>query len=73
MLLFGDDDHQLLIESAADPARGVLLRVAPVRGASRKPTEWGPGFPLALYEDPNLSVPGDRSVWLPAGTPIASG
>lgn len=57
--LYGDDEHQALIER-----NGRQLRYTPVAGLAGSPDgsvvaqrrDWGPGFPLAYFEDPNLAV-----------------
>jgi hypothetical protein len=57
VLVDGDEDHQLHIESRTGEDGSLLIRVVPLKG-------WGAGYPLALFEDPELSVPGDRVEWL---------
>jgi hypothetical protein len=57
VLVYGDEDHQLRVESRTNQDGALLLRVIPVEG-------WGPGYPLALFEDPDLAVEGDRAEWL---------
>ncbi len=59
VLVYGDEDHQLRIESSTGADGMLLIRVVPLKG-------WGPGYPLALFEDPKLSVTGDRTEWLSA-------
>ncbi|HLH00402.1 MAG TPA: alkaline phosphatase family protein [Bryobacteraceae bacterium] len=73
--LYHDQDRQALILSRHD-AGGVLeLRYVPVRtlrqdaqGAIHfEPAVWAAGFPLHLWEDPNLAVAAsERSEWLAA-------
>jgi hypothetical protein len=70
--LYGDETHQAIIESKH--ADGELnLRYQPVRGLRQdcngsvhfEPAQLGAGFPLQLWEDPDLRVPADeRTVWL---------
>ncbi len=59
VLLWRDAAHQALIL-----VRGGELRYLPVTG-DLQPAAWGPGFPLELFEDPQLKIPlGDRETWL---------
>ena len=58
--LYRDEEHQALMQD------GRLLPIAHLQGNrdgsvtyERRP--WGPGFPLAYFEDPNLAVP---QAWL---------
>lgn len=61
--LYGDAQHGALILSRF--RRGELwLRYQPVCDFQFTPTEWSSGFPLHLFEDPELDVPGDRKAWL---------
>jgi hypothetical protein len=68
ILLYRDAAHQALIL-----ARGGELRYMPVARLDPNPDgtllfeagKWGPGFPLQLFEDPQLKIePGDRETWL---------
>ena len=58
VLLWRDAEHQALILT-----RGDELRYLPVNDRL-EPVAWGPGFPLELFEDPQLRIPGDRETWL---------
>jgi len=73
--LYGDETHQAIVSSRQDAQGNLKLRYQPVRGlrqdsggaVSFEPSEFGPGFPLRLWEDPELATPGaDRDEWLSA-------
>jgi hypothetical protein len=55
IFLYGDSGHTALIEVRMQDGERWLRYV---------PTEWAPGFPLHLFEDPDLRVSGDRNAWL---------
>jgi hypothetical protein len=57
VFLYGDAHHEALLLSRIQEGE-LWLRYAPVEG------EWRGGFPLQLFEDPELRVPGDRREWL---------
>jgi hypothetical protein len=68
--LFAADDKQALIQSRETRAGGTELRYLPIRQLHQnadgsihyQPATLGPGFPLRLFEDENLSIPpGDRT------------
>jgi hypothetical protein len=61
--LYGDSRHGALLLSRIENGE-LWLRYQPVCDLDFTPTAWGPGFPLYLFEDPDLSVPGDRVAWL---------
>ncbi len=70
--LYGDENHQAIIQSKQ--ADGKLnLRYVPVRELRQdsdgsvhfEPAQLAAGFPLRLWEDPDLRVPSDeRAAWL---------
>jgi Type I phosphodiesterase / nucleotide pyrophosphatase len=70
--LYGDEDHQLVI--LTDPEGNIAVRpVAYLRqdedgNVSWSAQSWAPGFPLHLFEDPELQLPdgNDRAAWLSA-------
>jgi len=73
--LYGDDEHQL-VELVRHDGGETHIRVIPV-ARLRQSKEgriswtdqaWGSGFPLRLFEDPNLAVPdaSGRAAWLSA-------
>jgi hypothetical protein len=72
--LYGDENHQAIIQSRH--VNGDLnLRYVPVRGLRQDSSgeihfelsEWDNGFPLRLWEDQALAVPGqERAAWLGA-------
>jgi hypothetical protein len=70
--LYGDDTHQLMI--LVDVAGNIAVRpIAQLQQdqqgkVSWFPQVWAPGFPLHLFEDPELRVPvgTDRAAWLSA-------
>lgn len=71
--LYGDADHQALILSRHDSAGGLELRYLTLRSLQQdaagslhlKTAPAGVGFPLGLYEDPELQAPPqDRVRWL---------
>ncbi len=72
--LYGSETKQLLLLSRHGAAGDLQLRVLPVSelrqardGALSFEVEpWSAGFPLRLYEDPDLAVAGDRTAWLNA-------
>ena len=71
--LYGDEQHQALILSRRDSSGDLQLRYFPVRDLRQdgqgtlhfEPAELAAGFPLRLWEDPELGIAqGDRSAWL---------
>jgi hypothetical protein len=72
--LYGGEDHQaLIVAKPSAPGGGSrLLRYVPIARLRQtadgtitfERREFQPGFPLALWEDENLSVAGDRRAWL---------
>ncbi len=71
VFISSDARHQALV--LPQMREGTLwLRYMPVRELEAEPggalqftrAEFSDGFPLHLFEDPNLSVPGDRASWL---------
>ena len=70
--LYAGEDHQALILSRQDLGKGLELRYLPVRGLHQdaagnlhlEPAELIAGLPLRLWEDPELTAPGERSTWL---------
>ncbi|NWG12954.1 MAG: alkaline phosphatase family protein [Acidobacteria bacterium] len=73
VLLYGDDDHQVLLLYRRATGGGLELRYVPVAGfrqdrsgrISFRTGAWGPGFPLRLWEDPDLGVPPEqKETWL---------
>jgi len=72
--LYGGEDHQaLIVAKPSVPGGGSrLLRYVPIARLRQtadgtitfERREFQPGFPLALWEDENLSVAGDRRAWL---------
>jgi Type I phosphodiesterase / nucleotide pyrophosphatase len=70
--LYSDENHQLVILS--DPDGSIAIRpVARLQedekgNLSWSAQSWAPGFPLRLFEDPALQLPGgaDRAAWLSA-------
>ena len=61
--LYGDPRHGALILSRYEGGE-LWLRYQPVCDFQFTPAEWSSGFPLHLFEDPELKVPGDRESWL---------
>ncbi len=61
--LYGDAQHGAVISSRMRDGR-LWLRYQPVCDLQFTPAEWSEGFPLHLYEDPDLRVTGDRAAWL---------
>jgi hypothetical protein len=73
VFVYADDQHEALILSRM--TGGTLwLRYLPVRDLTQDATgvihfssaSWADGFPLRLFEDPDLRVSGDRASWLSA-------
>ncbi len=72
--LYGGEEHQALIVAKRSPEGTAqrLLRYAPIARLTQAADgtitfEWRdlqPGFPLALWEDEDLAVAGDRRAWL---------
>jgi hypothetical protein len=56
IFLYADAQHTALITSRVENGE-LQLRYTPC-------SDWAPGFPLHLLEDPNLQVAGDRKTWL---------
>jgi hypothetical protein len=72
--LYGDEDHQVIIGSRIENG-DLTLRYQPVRGLRQdsggalhfEPAQLDAGFPLRLWEDPDLAVPREqRAAWLNA-------
>jgi predicted AlkP superfamily pyrophosphatase or phosphodiesterase len=72
--LYGDESHQAIIQSRQENGE-LHLRYLPVRGLRQdadgsihfQPTQPDAGFPLRLWEDPDLAVPTEeRAAWLSA-------
>ncbi|MEO8026907.1 MAG: alkaline phosphatase family protein [Bryobacteraceae bacterium] len=71
--VYRDEEHQALLLSRTAQGR-LYLRLLPVRRLTQdaggtisfERAEWGPGFPLELFEDPQLAIAGDRATWLSA-------
>ncbi len=69
-LLYGDDEHQLLISQRRDG--DLMLQPVRMRTPSHPDAplwhaaEWTEGLPLRLWEDPHLQIPSgaDRAGWL---------
>ncbi len=70
--LYGDENHQAIIQSRHQNG-GLDLQYLPVRGLRQdadgsfhfQPAQLDAGFPLRLFEDPDLGVPSDeRAAWL---------
>lgn len=61
--LYADAQHGALIQSRVQNGE-LRLRYMPVSALHFTPAEWAEGFPLHLFEDPELGVPGDRKAWL---------
>jgi hypothetical protein len=65
--LYRDEQHQALILRQGD-----LLRYTPIAGLVQESdgrlrfdrVAWAEGFPLQIWEDAELDVPGDREAWL---------
>ncbi len=73
IFIYGDREHQGLLLSKVRQGTPWLrylpvcdLVQEPTGGIRFTPAEWAPGFPLRLFEDPNLNVEGDRAQWLNA-------
>lgn len=70
--LYGDDTHQLLVLTDATgnlAVRSIAHLQEDQQGKlSWRPQAWAPGFPLHLFEDPELrlSTGTDRAAWLSA-------
>ena len=72
--LYGDENHQAVI-SARRENGDLSLHYFPVRGLHQdsagsihyEPAELASGFPLRIWEDPNLAIPeSERAAWLGA-------
>jgi len=63
VFIYSDTDHALLIHSRTEGGQ-LQLRIEPLEGLALATEGWGPGFPLHLFEDPELKVPGDKAAWL---------
>ncbi|HVV47369.1 MAG TPA: alkaline phosphatase family protein, partial [Bryobacteraceae bacterium] len=63
VFLYGDPQHSALILSRMQDGQ-LWLRYVPVCDPDMTPAPWGAGFPLHLFEDPDLQVSGDRTAWL---------
>jgi hypothetical protein len=71
--VYGGEDKQALILSRNGETGSLSLRYVPIsglkQGANGKITfkimEWGPGFPLKIFEDKNFAIPeAERAGWL---------
>jgi hypothetical protein len=70
-LVFADDRHEALLLSRTEAGK-LWLRYLPVQGLRQDErgavhfaeARWDKGFPLELFEDPELRVTGDRGQWL---------
>jgi hypothetical protein len=66
--LYRDEEHQALISSRAGEIRCqpiARLQGHPDGSVTFEERDWASGFPLALFEDPQLAVGGaDRAAWL---------
>ncbi|HYL74099.1 MAG TPA: alkaline phosphatase family protein [Bryobacteraceae bacterium] len=71
--LYANEDRQAIVFSRRDAAGNLELRYRPIRGLRQdrdgvvhfEPAEFAAGFPLRLWEDPELALPeGDRAQWL---------
>ena len=70
--IFDGRDHQGLILARRDARGSLSFRYQPISNLIQtaagdvhfKLEQWRAGFPLQIFEDPNFSVPGDRSSWL---------
>jgi hypothetical protein len=69
--LYADEEHQaiLMTQSAGGGLRIRYLPVARLKqdaggSVTFDARPWGPGFPLRIFEDPQLDIPGDRAAWL---------
>lgn len=71
--LYGDEAHQAIVSWRTDGAGNLELHYRAVRELhqdlsgtiSYEPAELAAGFPLRLWEDPELKIPGDdRARWL---------
>lgn len=65
--LYGDETHELMV--LTDTAGNIgcaQLQQDQQRKIGWSPQPWAPGFPLHLFEDPELRVPvgRDRAAWL---------
>ncbi len=78
--LYGDDRHQALLLFRCAAKGGLEVRYMPVaglqqdrsRGIHYRTAAWGPGFPLKLWEDPDLRVaPAQKEAWLDRWHPEA--
>lgn len=63
IFLYRDSGHAALILSRVQEGE-LWLRYVPVCDLRFTAAEWAPGFPLHLFEDPDLRVSGDRKAWL---------
>jgi hypothetical protein len=71
VFVYGDEDHQAVVLSR-NQGGGVAIRYIPAahlradeNGAvTFEQRPWAEGFPLKMFEDPNLAVEGDRAAWL---------
>ncbi len=70
--LYGDENHQAIIQSKLTDG-ALHFRYVPVRGLRQdsdgsvhfEPAQLEAGFPLRIWEDPNLPLPaGQRTAWL---------
>jgi hypothetical protein len=68
--LYRDEEHQALIESRDGMVRYQPIAHLTARGdgsLSFDRLEWAPGFPLEIFEDPQLAIPmTERREWLGA-------
>lgn len=75
LVIFGSERSQLLLLVQARPGGDARIAAVPILtvridsqtgDVALERDAWRPGLPLRLYEDPALSVTGDRSAWLSA-------
>jgi hypothetical protein len=69
--VYGGQDQQALILARRDSAGRLSFKYQPIRrltqtngDVSFEIASWQKDFPLRIFEDPNLSVSGDRAEWL---------
>ena len=71
--VYGGEDKQALILSRNREGSTLSLRYLPISGLRQdangkftfKVMDWGPGFPLKIFEDKNFAIPeGERAAWL---------
>jgi hypothetical protein len=71
--VYGGEDKQALILSRNGEGNSLSLRYVPISGLRQdangkitfKIMDWGPGFPLKIFEDTNFAIPeSERAAWL---------